>query len=71
MRNQTGVAFLVTRVRKPDEDDWGKLKRMLEYLKGHLQMPLILSADSLTCADGGWMLHMLPTKTAKDTPVPE
>ena len=30
---QTAVAFLTTRVKKPDEDDWGKLKRVLEYLK--------------------------------------
>jgi hypothetical protein len=41
------VAFLTTRVRNPDEDDWGKLRRLLEYLKGTLHMPLILSADSL------------------------
>ena len=24
---QTAVAFLTTRVKKPDEDDWGKLKK--------------------------------------------
>ena len=29
---QTAVSFLTTRVRKPDEDDWGKLKRVLQYL---------------------------------------
>ena len=42
------VAFITTRVRKPDEDAWGKLKRLLGYLKGTVHMPLILSADSLT-----------------------
>ena len=31
---QTAVAFLTTRVKSPDEDDWGKLKRMLKYLNG-------------------------------------
>jgi hypothetical protein len=31
---QTAVAFLTTRVRNPDEDDWGKLKRVLKYLNG-------------------------------------
>ena len=30
---QTAVSFLTTRVKKPDEDDWGKLKRLLRYLK--------------------------------------
>jgi hypothetical protein len=28
------VAFLSTRVRNPDEDDWGKLMRLLQYLYG-------------------------------------
>ena len=27
---QTAVAFLTTRVKRPDEDDWGKLKRVLK-----------------------------------------
>jgi hypothetical protein len=33
---QTAVAFfiLTTRVKSPDEDDWGKLKRVLKYLNG-------------------------------------
>ena len=45
---QPATAFLTTRVRCPDEDDWGKVKRVLGYLKGTLHMPLILSTDSLT-----------------------
>ena len=32
--NQTTVAFFTTRVKSPDEDDWGKLKRVLKYLDG-------------------------------------
>ena len=44
---QTAVAFLTTRVREPDEDDWGKLKSLLRYVKGTLSLPLILRADSL------------------------
>jgi hypothetical protein len=35
-------------VRLVDEDDWGKVKRVLSYLKGTLHMPLILLADLLT-----------------------
>ena len=42
------VAFLTTQVRKPDKDDWGKLTRLLGYLKGTVHMPLILSAKLLT-----------------------
>lgn len=34
------VAFLTTRVKRPDEDDW-------EYLKGMQHMKLTLSVDSL------------------------
>ena len=32
----------------PDEDDWGKLKRVMQYIKGTIHMPLILSAESMT-----------------------
>jgi hypothetical protein len=31
---QTAVAFLITRVKSLDEDDWGKLKQVLKYLNG-------------------------------------
>jgi hypothetical protein len=45
---KTAVAFLTTRVSKPDEDDWGKLKRVLKYLKGTMYLKLTLSvADGL------------------------
>ena len=29
---QTAIAFLSTRVTKPDKDDWKKLKRVISYL---------------------------------------
>jgi hypothetical protein len=35
-------------VKSLDEDNWGKVKHVLSYLKGMLHMPLILSADLLT-----------------------
>ena len=44
---QPVTAFLTTRVKSPDEDDWGKLKRLLQYLRSTIHMPLILSADSM------------------------
>ena len=42
----TSVAFMTTHVICPDEDDWNKLLRMMRYLRGTKELPLILSADS-------------------------
>jgi hypothetical protein len=41
------VAFLTTRVKSSDEDDWKKLTRMIRYLRGSIELPLILCADSV------------------------
>ena len=38
------VSFLTTRVKASDEDDWGKLVRVLKYINGTWYMKLILSA---------------------------
>ena len=45
---QTAVGFLTTRVSCPDEDDWMKLKRVLQYLRGTLDLKLTLGADDIT-----------------------
>jgi hypothetical protein len=45
---QPATAFLTTRVRSPDKDDCGKVKRVLTYLKGTLHMPLPSSCQQ-TC----------------------
>ena len=42
------MAFLATRVKCPDKDDWGKVKRVLGYLKGTINMSLVLLTDRLT-----------------------
>ena len=42
----TAIAFLTTRVKAPDIDDWRKLSHMMEYLRVDRLRPLILSADS-------------------------
>ena len=42
---QTAVAFLCTRVKAPDVDDYKKLGRTMMYLRGTLNMPLTLEAD--------------------------
>ena len=44
---QTAISFLTTRVLAPDEDVWGKLKRILKYLKGTCYMKLKLTTDAL------------------------
>ena len=44
---QTAVAFLTTRVKNPDEDDWGKLKRVLKYLNGTRYLKLRLTVESM------------------------
>ena len=44
---QTAVAFLSTRVKSSDEDDWEKLNRVIKYLNGTKNLKLMLSADNL------------------------
>jgi hypothetical protein len=44
---QTVVEFLTTRVKNPDEDNWGKLKRVLKYLNSTKYLKLRLTVESL------------------------
>ena len=58
---QTAVSFLTTRVKRPDEDDWGKLRRVLLYLKGTLSLKLTLKAEDLSAVrwwiDASYAVH--------------
>ncbi len=45
---QTAISFLTTRVKHPYEDDWGKLKLVLRYLRGTHHMKRNLSTNNLT-----------------------
>ena len=45
---QTAVAFLTTRFKKPDEDNYFKLRRVLKYLKGTISLKLTLTSDELS-----------------------
>jgi len=65
---QAAVSFLTTRVKAPDEDDWGKLVRVLKYINGMRNMKLILSADKMnfTVHWYTWMGHIRSTKIAED-----
>ena len=44
---QTAVAFLCTRVKAPDTDDYKKLTQVMRYLRGTVNMPLTLEAESM------------------------
>ena len=54
---QAAVAFLTTRVGHLDEDDWGKLKRVLKYLKGTLYLKLRITVDNLSSSQ--WSIDAL------------
>ena len=41
----TAIAFLTTRVRAPDKDDWAKMVHLMKYIRGTRTLPLILSAN--------------------------
>ena len=55
------MAFLTTRVKSPDKDDWKKLRRVILYLNGTLDMALTLTADNLNVpkwwVDGAYAVH--------------
>ncbi len=56
----TAVAFLTTRVREPDKDDWTKMVHMMKYIRGTRKLPLILSANGtgiLKWIDGLFGVH--------------
>jgi hypothetical protein len=40
------IAFLTTRVRAPDKDDWEKLRHLMEYLRKDHTQPLVLGAKN-------------------------
>ena len=43
----TEIAFLTTRVRKPDKEDWKKVRIFLGYLKQTIKLPLVLRANGV------------------------
>ncbi len=44
---QTAVPFLITRVKTPNKDDWGKFKQVQKYLNGNKYLKLKLSMVNL------------------------
>ena len=41
------VALLCKRVSEPDKDDWQKLRRVLQYLRGTIDLKLTLGAGDI------------------------
>ena len=58
---QTAVSFLTTRVKQPDEDDWGKLRRVMQYLQGTKTLKLRIEVHGLRVmrwfVDAAHMVH--------------
>ena len=57
----TAVAFLTTRVKSPDVDDWKKLIRLIRYLRGTPELALTLRVDKEIVVrwwvDGSFAVH--------------
>jgi len=57
----TSVAFLTTRVREPDKDDWSKLTHLVKYPRGTKNLPLVLGANKSGILkwwiDGSFAVH--------------
>ena len=57
----TALSYLSTRITKPTEDDYKKLRRLLEYLWGTIDMGLTIGADDLgtlyTWVDASYAVH--------------
>ena len=58
---QTAIAFLSTRVKTPDNDDYKKLARMIKYMRSTKELVLTLSADPTQIVqwwiDGSYAVH--------------
>ena len=55
------LLFLATIIKRPDEYDWGKLKIILEYLKGTKHTKLRLRVEYFSVVNW-WMLMIYGNK---------
>eukprot|EP00978_Attheya_sp_CCMP212_P016681 scaffold43944_cov59-Attheya_sp.AAC.7 len=51
---QTAIAFLCTRVKSPDTDDYKKLARVMKYLRATINMPLTIEGTNM-CIIKWWV----------------
>ena len=58
---ETAISFLCTRVSRSDEDDWAKLKRLLQFLRQTIDDVRVIAADDLskllTWVDASYAIH--------------
>jgi hypothetical protein len=58
---QTSIAYLCTRVKEPDTDDYKKLTRTMRYLRGTADMPLTLESENISIikwwVDASYAVH--------------
>ena len=54
---QTAVAFLTMMVWKPEDDDWRKIRQVIQYLHGTIYIPLILRYYSINMIN--WWVYAL------------
>jgi hypothetical protein len=59
---QTAVAFLCTRVASSDDDDYKKLKKVIQYIRDTIHLPLVLGWDEsgilVWSIDAAFAVHM-------------
>jgi hypothetical protein len=60
------IAFLTTRVREPNKDDWKKRVHLMRHIRGTRDVPLVLSANGSHILIGGSMhlLRCIPLQNA-------
>jgi len=58
---QTAVAFLSTRVKDPDGDDFKKLTKVMQYIRNTKHLTLTIKPSA--AQNGGWITHTLYTRT--------
>ena len=61
------IVFLYTRVRIPYKYDWGKLKRVLRYIRGTLNLPLKIRSKRLSVIICGSMRPLPRTHNTRIT----
>ena len=49
---QMAVELLKTQMKAPTEDDWKKPRRLLQYMKCTMRLPMVLSAENLNFIKG-------------------
>jgi hypothetical protein len=61
-RRFSAIIFLCTRVKVPDKDDYKKLVRVMQYLRGTAKMPLTLEGDNTSIikwwVDASFAVHL-------------